>query len=852
MKILVLAVLLAAGYCVPAGASGWENRNPARKMPSPVAELWRAPFEKGMAAFKVDWRNGAKGRVSVIDGALRIEKQNGVGMVVVTASPFAVKPGRVVQGYAACYLESAVDPLKASGYVRLWSGRENLNWVRKHFGATASDSPLFQRMVNTPPGEFTRKLCRAESGAAGVTAAIVVEGAPSVSVWRDWGVEDAAAADKVWYKRTSDDRRPPDRSGTMMDEAAFDVALAKDVEHSAVMADTPAGGVLMVDGKAVPPVLYKPIPFGMGVPFTGEGRIFEKSGVNLQTVNIRLGVGHGRIGFWSKNGFDCAGAVRRVKDFMRSAPQSLFFMTVRCDAYPEYADEHPEEKWLRPDGTVVYGSCSQGQKQFSAKPPKNTWPWVSNHSLVWRNDVKRLMSEFVGELKRTGLAKRIVGIHLAGYHDGQFAVPVSDFSKPAMAAFKRWQLSEFGKVRWETAPTYPADREFLDVKTEAAQIAYQKFLKWGPMQMQEDFARHLKKEFGKPIVVGRWCMTPFGGSVMATLDFTPFVRSDALDFLVAQPAYHRRAPGLECGVRVPLASFRANGKMFLNEFDLRTWHGRSGATEARGVFLSEAVDLPMWKSLHRRLAGQMFANRMGWWYFDMSDNWFDESSIQADIASVHQTAAKLTAEKADRWRPSAAVVIDEEGLLLRNRVGRKLSMREVENTAEQLQTLAAASVPFDILLAEDFLSGKVRGAEYQVLVMAGFYRVDAKRAKLVSALASAGVKLLFLADSGACGGAEALAGFEKVDTPGGLSPKRFNSLVKNAGGYVCAPTGLQVDMNGNFISIHCLETGKYDFSLPFAAEVRNLKNGERISSARSLTLDLAGGETRWYSIRRLP
>jgi hypothetical protein len=243
---------------------------------------------------------------------------------------------------------------------------------------------------------------------------------------------------------------------------------------------------------------------------------------------------------------------------------------------------------------------------------------------------------------------------------------------------------------------------------------------------------------------------------------------------------------------------------------------------------------------------------MCWWYFDMSDNWFDESSIQADIASVHQTAAKLTAEKTDRWRPSAAVVIDEEGLLLRNRVGRKLSMREVENTAEQLQTLAAASVPFDILLAEDLLSGKVRGAEYQVLVMAGFYRVDAKRAKLVSALASAGVKLLFLADSGACGGAEALAGFEKVATPGGLSPKRFNSLVKNAGGYVCAPTGLQVDMNGNFISIHCLETGKYDFSLPFAAEVRNLKNGERISSVRSLTLDLTGGETRWYSIRRQP
>jgi hypothetical protein len=87
---------------------------------------------------------------------------------------------------------------------------------------------------------------------------------------------------------------------------------------------------------------------------------------------------------------------------------------------------------------------------------------------------------------------------------------------------------------------------------------------------------------------------------------------------------------------------------------------------------------------------------------------------------------------------------------------------------------------------------------------------------------------------------------------GGLTPEYLNEIVKTSGGYVTSRPGLQVDMNGNFISIHCLETGKYDFSLPFAAEVRNLKNGERISSARSLTLDLTGGETRWYSIRRLP
>ncbi len=837
-------------------SDGWENAHPARRMPAPAKEVWRAPLEKGMDAFRVDWRGGATGTVTVADGALRIEKFNADGRVVVTAEPFTLPKGSLLQGYAACYDETPVDPFEASAYVRLWSGKEDMRWERRHFNGTTSDSPLFLQLVNTPPGQFTRKLCRTRVGDSGqVTAAIVVEGPPSVTVWRNWGVEDAVAADLAW-KRRNTASAPPDRSDTLMDEGAFDAALAADTEHSARMVQTSVGGELEVDGKPVPPILYKPTPFGHGVPFTGGGRALECAGVNLQTVNIRLGVGFGRIGFWSTNGFDCAGAVRRVKDFMRSAPHSLFFVTIRCDAYPEYADEHPDEKWLRPDGTVVYGSCSQGQKKASSKPPLHTWPWVSNHSLVWRNDVKRLMSEFVAGLKRTGLTKRIVGVHLAGYHDGQFAVPVADFSKPAAAAFRAWQKETYGRVKWETAPVFPKGQELLDPVRDEAQIAYQKFLKWGPMRMQEDFARHLKAAFGKPIVVGRWCMNTFGGSIMATLDFTPFTHSDALDFLVAQPHYSRRAPGLDCAIRPPLGSFRLHGKMFLNEFDLRTWTGRSGENEARGIFLSEATDLPMWESLHRKLAGQMFANRMGWWYFDMSDNWFSDPGILADIAAVRRSAETLlppkdgTTAAQSSWKPSVAVVVDEEGLMLRNRIGIDLSMREVKNTPWQMQDFGASAVPYDIVLAQDFMDAPARIDGYKVAVMSGFYQIDERRAALIAALRQKGVKLVFLADSGACGGAEACKGSVQIAEPRGLTPKMLNALVREAGGYVPSRTGIQVDMNGDFISIHCLMTGHYDFALPFVADVENLKTGKRISAVKSIPLDMTGGETRWYRLIR--
>ena len=109
---------------------------------------------------------------------------------------------------------------------------------------------------------------------------------------------------------------------------------------------------------------------------------------------------------------------------------------------------------------------------------------------------------------------------------------------------------------------------------------------------------------------------------------------------------------------------------------------------------------------------------------------------------------------------------------------------------------------------------------------------------------------MFLADSGACGGAEACEGSVSIAKPGTLTPGMFNALVRKAGGYVPAESGLQVDMNGNFLSVHCLKTGRYDFKLPFAADVANLKTGETSKSATSIVLDMAGGETRWYGLKK--
>ena len=59
---------------------------------------------------------------------------------------------------------------------------------------------------------------------------------------------------------------------------------------------------------------------------------------------------------------------------------------------------------------------------------KNVWRWPSHASRKWRDAVNSNLRAFAAELKRTGLSKRVVAIHLLGYNDGQFGVVGVDTS----------------------------------------------------------------------------------------------------------------------------------------------------------------------------------------------------------------------------------------------------------------------------------------------------------------------------------------------------------------------------------------------------------------------------------------
>ena len=68
----------------------------------------------------------------------------------------------------------------------------------------------------------------------------------------------------------------------------------------------------------------------------------------------------------------------------------------------------------------------------------------------------------------------------------------------------------------------------------------------------------------------------------------------------------------------------------------------------------------------------------------------------------------------------------------------------------------------------------------------------------------------------------------------GLSAHDVHDAAVAAGAYVPAPFGLQVDMDGSFASVHCLNSGRYAFRTP---------------SGRTIHLDLTVGDSRWLDLR---
>jgi hypothetical protein len=172
---------------------------------------------------------------------------------------------------------------------------------------------------------------------------------------------------------------------------------------------------------------------------------------------------------------------------------------------------------------------------------------------------------------------------------------------------------------------------------------------------------------------------------------------------------------------------------------------------------------------------------------------------------------RLAKRKPTSWKASVAFLVDEDGLLSRGSwiSGTPDPFRSGDISTSALNVLAASGVPFDYYLANDFAADVRLATSYKVVFTFGVDWSAEDRRDLKAALDAAGVM---------------------VKAVGTQTPRGYRQIVEQAGGYIPARHGLQVDMNGDFASIHCLIPGRYEFKTP---------------AGKVMPLDLRTGETRW-------
>ena len=782
VKAFILHVLAMALLSPLFATEGWEL--PPRTIKYPDKEkAWIVPVENGAQAFDVIRRNGAEGTVKFVDGSIRICKTNDKGAIWVFPKIPVLMSSRIRRFRVSAEVESTTKFLGlAKGYVRIGYHNEKglLGYsIAADNHASSGSKDKMDLIVCTPKGRPQLKAAhfnRQKGDTNEIRVAIVVAGAHSETVWRNFRVDSLLEIERM-NGRARRGCHGRDFSPDLTEASAFEAWLARDVDHTAQVIKEDGYAKLKVDGVTVPPILFKGghavtkhLQFG--------GARMHEAGVPLLVPIVRLGSTANTEGAWTTNGFDAVKAVNILRRSMLTAPDALYVVTIVLDAPKGWCDIHTNEIWRTESGEEIYGNGDHvvGTASNRRHP---SWRWASYHSQVWRDEAKSVLAQFIAELKRSGISKRIVGVHLGGGHDRQFATARPDWSKPARRAF-----------------------------AASGETDYVRFLKRAPMEIQDDFAQHVRACFGKQIVVFRWCMAAFGSGFCSSHDICEFADSKELDVIVPQPSYLYRSPGYAVGVKVPFSSLHLNGKMLMHELDLRTYASWPNSdTVVRDAGHSRAEDIDEWRVINRKMAGQMIARRTGFWYFDMGSGWFDFPEIAEDISSVIEASKAVYLNKCSLWHPTAAFVIDTEDLVGLQRASGMCEKAKADIN-RYIEAIAASGVPFDVYMKADFERHPEIANRYSYVVH--YNRGTPHR-----------------------------------------TAAQLNVEATAAGAYVPLPPNVvQVDMNGDFLSVHCIVPGRYDFTLPRKCRVVNVKsNQEEILNGINLPLELTAGQTSWFILK---
>lgn len=449
-------------------------------------------------------------------------------------------------------------------------------------------------------------------------------------------------------------------------------------------------------------------------------------------------------------------------EVLSKAPDAVLVLRFSAGSYPGLESD-PDEIWQNRDGH--FGVSNSGDNMLAVskfvKSKKNgEYYYPSYASKKWRKICADAFVAYIEHLKKTGLFNAFAGYEFEIGEDGQF---FTNWSKrdycPAVrrgfAAFlkrkyktvenlrKAWGKpdAEFSFPTRESMPGYNGlpKKDILDPAVDMPLIDAIRYHHEMQLEMVEYFRERIEKAAGRPMwsrvmhpanLYKSWCDQIAGGET-------------EIDGMRNCIYYTDRRPGRPAAPTVALDTARRNGKLCVEELDLRTFadaKSDSFQTDACG----RATTPDMFRTILGRHTGYMIAKDMGYVFYDMNQYFAQYKEILSVIRDNITVANRIAATK-NTFKPDVAVVFDSEAAYytFASRSRSKLALRL---PAFFSQYLYASGIPFDMFYMRDFLQKPID--DYKMVIFISALNLDAKGRKAIDDLKNNGRTLCFLYPAG--------------------------------------------------------------------------------------------------------
>ena len=343
-------------------------------------------------------------------------------------------------------------------------------------------------------------------------------------------------------------------------------------------------------------------------------------------------------------------------------------------------------------------------KDFKGRSKQDYFASHSYSSEKWLQDLEKAWTALFEHMKTKPYYKRIIGITpvsgrygeclRAGYNSQLYGKELTDYSKPELAAFRKWLKKRYGTMEnMRKAYPYrkgalpetidevklptpqercrPDSSYFRDGVVDRLTLDYITFVNEQSAQAVCDFTRILRKIVGPDKLIGlyygylledalghrrAWA----GDSGHFGLD--KVLREAPIDFLAGPVGYTQRQIG-NVGPNMGLsATLALHNKLWLYEGDMRTSLNGGKAEYSGAANLEESLAI-LWRTY-----GNSVVDYSGlWWAPIAGKKCYDDPKIWAAFKTMYQDMAKhTTVRSAERRRRAVAMIVDPVSINFRH------------------------------------------------------------------------------------------------------------------------------------------------------------------------------------------